>query len=56
MIAESDWARLDEDERFVIAKLADPKRTPEKLSAALVELGLLSAPAPAITADPVVCR
>ena len=50
------WAALDEVERFVIAKLADPKRAPEKLRAALIEIGIVEGAAVAIEPATVVCR
>jgi hypothetical protein len=44
---DEKWRALDEECRYALLKLADPKRQPEKLEAALVELGLLSGPAAA---------
>jgi len=51
---DAAWAALDEESRYALLKLADPKRTPEKLAAALVELGLLAGPSP-VRPDAVVC-
>jgi len=39
---DARWSALDEESRYALLKLADPKRTPEKLQAALIELGLLA--------------
>lgn len=44
---DARWSALDEESRYALLKLADPKRTPEKLAAALIELGLLSGTAAA---------
>ena len=49
------WSELDEESRYALLKLADPKRNPEKIEAALVELGLLAGPAPAIDPSVSVC-
>jgi hypothetical protein len=49
------WGNLDEESRYALVKLADPKRTPEKLQAALVELGLLAGPAPAVDPGAAIC-
>jgi hypothetical protein len=43
------WNRLDEEVRYALVKLANPKRKAEKLPALLVELGLKGGPAPALT-------
>ncbi len=49
------WSTLDEESRYALVKLSDPKRNPLKIHAALVELGLLDGPAPRIHDQPVVC-
>jgi hypothetical protein len=49
------WVRLDEESRYALLKLTDPKRTPEKLVAALIELGLLGGTMPAIQPTAEVC-
>jgi hypothetical protein len=41
------WTRLDEDSRYALVKLADPKREATKFIAAAIELGLRSGPMPA---------
>jgi hypothetical protein len=41
------WARLDEDARYALVKLADPKREATKFIAAAVEFGLCERPVPA---------
>jgi hypothetical protein len=38
-MSEKDWARLSDEARFVLVKLAEPRRGPEKLGLALAELG-----------------
>jgi len=38
----SRWASLDEEARYAIVKLADPKRDTTKLRAALAELGMIA--------------
>jgi hypothetical protein len=50
------WSRTDEESRYALLKLADPKREPEKLAAALVELGLLDGPAPPLAAGGATCE
>jgi hypothetical protein len=50
------WSKLDEEIRYALLKLADPKRNPLKLQALLVELDLLAGPAPTIEAKVVVCE
>lgn len=40
---EARWAGLDEEARYALHKLADPKREPGKLAAALGELGIVGA-------------
>lgn len=50
------WRALDEESRYALLKLADPKRTPEKLQAACVELGLFEGPAPEISPSAAVCK
>jgi hypothetical protein len=49
------WSKLDEESRYALVKLADPKRTPEKLAAALGELGLLAGH-PAVSPDAARCE
>ena len=49
------WRALDEESRYALCKLAHPKRNPEKLRAACVELGLLEGPAPQISPAVLVC-
>jgi hypothetical protein len=49
------WRALDEEARYALFKLADPKREPAKLHAALVELGLAPGPAPAVVPDVAIC-
>jgi hypothetical protein len=48
---EETWAGLDEESRYALVKLVDPKRQPEKLAAALCELGLLAGPVPATACE-----
>jgi hypothetical protein len=38
-VSEKDWAGLSEEARYALAKLAGPRRGPEKLALALGELG-----------------
>jgi hypothetical protein len=49
------WASLDEESRYALLKLSDPKRNPEKLKAALIELGLLDGEPAALTPEVAVC-
>lgn len=49
------WQKLDEESRYALLKLADPKRHPAKLPAALVELGLRAGPAPSFSPEVAVC-
>jgi hypothetical protein len=49
------WSRLDEESRYALLKLTDPKRTPEKLVAALIELGLLGGTVPVLEPSDVIC-
>jgi hypothetical protein len=49
------WAGLDEESRYALLKLSDPKRNPLKIHAALVELGLLDGPAPSLQPEVAVC-
>ena len=37
-LGDAEWSRLDEEARFALAKLAEPKRDPAKFGAALGEL------------------
>jgi hypothetical protein len=37
-VSPREWAALSEEARYVLAKLADPKRSPEKFNLALAEL------------------
>jgi hypothetical protein len=53
---DATWSRLDEESRYALLKLADPGRGPEKLEAALVELGLRAGPAPEIHPGVTVCE
>ncbi|MGD0678211.1 MAG: nitrate reductase associated protein [Polyangiaceae bacterium] len=55
-LADAAWRLLDEESRYALFKLADPKRDPEKIRALLVELALLPGPAPVIRTDVVVCE
>ena len=41
-LPRDDWARLDEEARYALLKLADPKREPQKLRWAMIELGLVA--------------
>jgi hypothetical protein len=50
------WNGLDEEVRYALVKLANPKRKEGKLPALLVELGLRTGTAPALTPDVVVCE
>jgi hypothetical protein len=50
------WSNLDEEVRYALLKLADPKRNPLKLQALLIELDLLAGPPPIIEAKVVVCE
>jgi hypothetical protein len=52
---DARWSALDEESRYGLLKLTDPKRGPEKLAAALVELGLLAGPAPEVHPSVSVC-
>ena len=52
---DAAWSQLDEESRYALLKLADPKRSPDKLTAALVELGLLRGPAPPLHPGVSVC-
>jgi hypothetical protein len=52
---DQTWASLDEESRYALLKLADPKREPAKLVAALVELDLVDGPAPAVDPRVAVC-
>ncbi len=54
-LGETAWHELDEETRYALLKLADPKRNPLKIHALLVELGLLTGPAPVIRPTAVVC-
>jgi hypothetical protein len=56
LLPDDDWQKLDEEVRYCLLKLADPKRKPEKLPALLVELGLMAGPAPVLKPDVVVCE
>jgi hypothetical protein len=49
------WPGLDEECRYALVKLSDPKRDPAKLPAALVELGLLQGPVPQPQPSVAVC-
>ena len=49
------WRALDEEARYALLKLSHPKRGPEKLHAAYVELGLMPGPAPKLEPEVVVC-
>lgn len=53
---DKTWSRLDEESRYALLKLTDPKRTPEKLAAALIELELLGGEMPAIHPGVTVCE
>jgi hypothetical protein len=50
------WRALDEESRYALLKLSDPKRNPLKLPSLLVELGLLPGPAPYVQPKAVVCE
>lgn len=50
------WRALDEESRYALLKLCDPKRNPLKVHALLVELGLLPGPAPIVNPQVVVCE
>jgi hypothetical protein len=52
---DTAWRHLDEESRYALVKLSDPKRNPLKLHAALVELGLLTGPAPSVNPEVAVC-
>jgi hypothetical protein len=39
-VGETGWAQLSDEARYTLAKLAEPRRGPEKLTLALAELGL----------------
>jgi hypothetical protein len=52
---DATWRRLDEESRYALVKLSDPKRNPLKIHAALVELGLLAGPAPRVIPEVAVC-
>jgi hypothetical protein len=49
------WRALDEESRYALLKLSDPKKKAEKFLAACVELELHDGPAPAISPDVAVC-
>lgn len=50
------WRALDEESRYAMLKLVDPKRNPLKIHALLVELGMLAGPSPIIHPAKVVCE
>jgi hypothetical protein len=52
---DAHWVRLDEESRYALFKLSDPKRGPDKLAAALIELGLLAGEPVALSPDVAVC-
>lgn len=54
-IAEARLSALDEEERYALYKLADPRREPDKLRAALFELGLITT-GTQLSNDRAVCR
>ncbi len=39
-LSTDTWAALDEESRYALLKMANPKRAPEKLRAVAVELGI----------------
>lgn len=47
---DARWSELDEETRYALVKLSDPKRSSDKLAAALGEVGLAEARAPEATA------
>jgi hypothetical protein len=47
---------LDEESRYALLKLADPRREPAKLEAALIELGLLEGAAPPLSSGASACE
>jgi hypothetical protein len=53
---DNRWSAFDEEVRYALLKLADPKRNPLKLEALLVELGLRAGPPPIIQTKVVVCE
>jgi hypothetical protein len=55
-LADHTWRALDEESRYALVKLGDPKRNPNKIHALLVELGLLAGPAPLVHPKVVVCE
>jgi hypothetical protein len=55
-LTDPAWCSLDEESRYALLKLADPKRNPLKIHALLVELGILGGPAPSIHVEVVVCE
>jgi hypothetical protein len=54
-LTDARWRELDEEARYALLKLSDPKKNPEKLQAALVELGLKVGPAPEVSPSAAVC-
>ena len=54
-LTEASWRALDEESRYALLKMAEPKRNPLKLPALLVELGLLAGPAPVLHDRVAVC-
>jgi hypothetical protein len=55
-LTDPAWRSLDEESRYALLKLSDPKHNPLKIHALLVELGVISGPAPVIHAKVVVCE
>lgn len=55
-LGDRQWRALDEESRYALLKLCDPKRNPLKLHALLVELGFLPGPAPDVQPKAIVCE
>ena len=48
VLTDATWRTLNEEIRYALFKLVEPKRNPEKVRALLLELGLLLGPAGAV--------
>jgi hypothetical protein len=55
-LTDERWRSLDEESRYALLKLCDPKRNPLKIHALLVELGLLPGPSPIVPPKKIVCE
>jgi hypothetical protein len=55
-LSDEDWRELDEETRYSLVKLADPKRNPAKLPWLMAELGLAPEPSEPIRSTRNVCE